>query len=98
MICETQSAAALAPWEDRASPTATALGEAMRLGLPAFPCRPDKRPACPRGFKDATSEPGSIEATIAPVSGHLVGVPTGKLSGIFVVESIAPSMSRHRNG
>ena len=86
MICETQSAAALAPWEDRANPTRAALGEAVRLGLPAFPCRPDKRPACPRGFKDATSDPEALTQLWRQYPGHLVGVPTGESSGIFVVD------------
>ena len=51
-----------APWQDRAAPGRGALQDALRLGLPAFPCGPDKRPTTPNGFYNATSDPDGIPA------------------------------------
>jgi len=36
-----------------------ALGYARR-GWPVFPCKPDKAPYTPHGFKDATTDPAAI--------------------------------------
>ena len=55
-------------------------------GLPVFPCRADKRPACPRSFKDATRDPVGVRDLFARHSGPLIGVPTGAVSGIDVLD------------
>ena len=76
-----------AAWQDRANPTRAALEEALRLNMPAFPCRlPDKRPTCPHGFKDATAVPDELRQLWRNHPGQLVGVPTGDPSGLFVID------------
>jgi hypothetical protein len=75
-----------AAWEDRANPTRAAMEEALRLNHPAFPCRSDKRPATPNGFKAATSDPDGIRQLWRDYPGPLIGVPTGEASGLFVVD------------
>ncbi|MCW2218315.1 hypothetical protein M2232_001847 [Bradyrhizobium japonicum] len=56
------------------------------LGLPVFPCAASKRPTCPHGFQDASRDVGAVRALWRAHPGPLVGVPTGKATGIFVVD------------
>lgn len=51
-----------------------------------FPCKADKRPACPGGFKAASNEPGAITQLWRRWPGQLVGVATGDVSNIAVVD------------
>jgi len=79
----------IAPWEERANPTALALDEARKLiacGIPVFPCLADKRPACKQGFKDATKDGDALCQLWTKSPGVLIGVPTGDASGIFVLD------------
>jgi hypothetical protein len=56
-------------------------------GLWVFPCRPhDKRPATAHGLKDATIDPGVIERWWRQQPDFNVGVATGALSKILVVD------------
>jgi hypothetical protein len=55
-------------------------------GKPTFPCKKDKSPCTPRGFKDATTDPGRVTALWNRYGGEKIGMPTGKASGIFVVD------------
>ena len=62
-----------------------------RAGRPVFPCGPDKRPAVPKseggaGFKDATTDEGQIRAWWARWPEALIGMPTGAVTGTFVVD------------
>jgi hypothetical protein len=56
-------------------------------GLWVFPCRPhDKRPATVHGLKDATTDPEVIERWWRQVPTFNVGVVTGAISKILVVD------------
>jgi hypothetical protein len=53
---------------------------------PVFPCRADKAPASPHGFKDATQDPRTIKALWRDSFGPLIGVPTGEMSGVDALD------------
>ena len=63
--------------------SALTLGE---RGLPCFPCRADKRPATPRGFKDATCDLNVVRELWMRYPGPLIGIPTGEISGLAVLD------------
>jgi hypothetical protein len=56
------------------------------LDLHAFPCRADKSPACPHGFKDAVAGRDQIADLFRRYPGELVGMPTGSISGIDILD------------
>jgi hypothetical protein len=68
------------------SPTADALAAALTLGLPVFPCRASKKPACPHGFRDAVIDADEIEQLWDRHPGPLIGVPTGAATGFDVLD------------
>lgn len=74
----------------RAPETAGALDAALTisklLGLPAFPCKRNKAPACPRGFQAAESDSGALLELWRRHPGPLVGVPTGGSSNTDVLD------------
>jgi hypothetical protein len=57
-----------------------------RKGKPVFPCRRDKAPHTPRGFKDAAADPARVTALWTQYRGEMIGMPTGSRSGVFVVD------------
>lgn len=56
------------------------------MGYACFPCRHDKRPTTPHGFKDAVKEREVIEHLWHQYPGALVGVATGATSGVSVLD------------
>ena len=65
------------------------LDQALELawhGFPVFPVGADKRPACANGFKDASTDTDTISRLFAHPSAQLIGVPTGAVSGIDVLD------------
>jgi hypothetical protein len=62
---------------------------ALRLaarGIPVFPCNEEKEPTCKRGFYAATTDAAAVRALWRCNPGPLVGVPTGKASGVDVLD------------
>ena len=55
-------------------------------GWPVFPLGQDKKPHTKHGFKDATKDAAQIAAWSAQWPDALVGIPTGKASGVFVLD------------
>jgi hypothetical protein len=55
--------------------------------LPIYPARSDnKKPACDHGWKDASTDPRIIDRLWHGRSGLLTAVPTGKASGLAVLD------------
>jgi len=63
-----------------------ALRAAMQLGYPGFPCKADKTPATPGGFKAAALPEAGLATLWARYPGELAGVPTGAVSGFDVLD------------
>jgi hypothetical protein len=66
------------------------LSSALKLarnGMAVFPCRVrDKRPATANGCTDATRDPDQIRAWWQQDANFNIGIATGDMSGIFVVD------------
>ena len=62
----------------------TALNQAKQY--PIFPCGPDKVPLVKTGFKAASQAPAQITAWWREFPNALIGIPTGKASGMLVVD------------
>jgi hypothetical protein len=56
------------------------------MGYACFPCRENKRPATMNGFKDAVTDRNAIEDLWTRYPGELVGVATGNMSAVSVVD------------
>jgi len=57
-----------------------------RHGVAVFPCLENKCPATPHGFKDAVSSPDEAATLWQRYPGPLIGVATGAVSGIDVLD------------
>ena len=72
---------------DRTRDLAAAARSLAAAGMPVFPCEPDgKRPLTRRGFLDATSDPGQVAAWWSRAPDANIGLPTGAVSGVVVVD------------
>ena len=62
-------------------------GELATVGVPVFPCVPgQKRPLTARGFHDASTDLGQVERWWARWPEANLGLPTGAVSGVVVVD------------
>ena len=68
------------------SPKEIALNIVNKLNLPVFPCMENKRPFTKNGFKSATKDPDEVNNFWNRFPKALIGVPTGKISGLFVID------------
>lgn len=68
-----------------------ALALSAETGWPVFPCRAvTKSPATPHGFEDAQRDPALIRRLWRRHPGDLIGVPTGPITGITVLDVDKP--------
>jgi hypothetical protein len=63
-----------------------AINLARNAGYATFPCRDDKRPACPHGFKSASTDPATISRLWWDHPGPLIGIATGSASNVDVLD------------
>jgi hypothetical protein len=63
-----------------------ALNLAGNRGYAVFPVDVDKRPTCTHGFKQASKDPDEIAALWRRWPGPLVGIATGEVSGLAVLD------------
>jgi hypothetical protein len=56
------------------------------VGMSVFPCNAEKRPTCERGFLQAARSPVEVRKLWVQSPGVLVGVPTGGISNLSVVD------------
>ena len=66
--------------------TALALEFSTKHRVPVFPCSNDKKPLTRHGFKDASQDPHQIRDWFAKDAACLIGMPTGAMSGISVLD------------
>lgn len=78
-------ASLLAPGSDRS--LGRVASDLASAGVPVFPCVPgQKRPLTPRGFHDATTDLAQIEHWWTRWPEANLGLPTGAVSGVVVVD------------
>ena len=63
-----------------------AINLARSAGYAVFPCLESKRPACPHGFKSASTDPGTISRLWWDHPGPLIGIATGSASNLNVLD------------
>ena len=76
----------------------TPMDYALRLaedGFAIFPCNRSKAPACPHGFRDASTDAAAIRALWQRHHGELVGVATGAVSNLAILDIDAKHAEAH---
>jgi hypothetical protein len=76
----------------------TPMDHALRLaddGFATFPCNYSKAPACPHGFQDASTDPAVIRGLWQRHHGELVGIATGAVSNLAVLDIDAKHAEAH---
>ncbi len=68
------------------TPPLSLVDAALDLGLPVFACNANKQPITTHGFLDATLDVGNIRYMFDHKCAKLLGVPTGKASGLVVID------------
>jgi hypothetical protein len=63
-----------------------AINLARNAGFAVFPCLENKRPACPHGFKSASTDPATIARLWWDHPGPLIGIATGRASNLDVLD------------
>jgi hypothetical protein len=63
-----------------------ALVSALQLPYPSFPCNTEKQPTCPKGFHAAKPPSTVLMSLWDRYPGELIGIPTGKVTGIAVLD------------
>jgi hypothetical protein len=66
-----------------------------KRGFSTFPCLCTKAPACPHGFKDASTDPAVLRALWQRHPGTLVGIATGSASNLAVLDIDAKHADAH---
>ena len=59
---------------------------ARNCNFAVSPCKEGKMPATPHGFKDATNDPEAVAELWRRFPGPLIGVATGEVSGVAVLD------------
>lgn len=67
-------------------------------GLAVFPCKPDKSPYVTGGFKAATTDQERIRQWWTQWPTAMIGLPTGKGNGLWVLDVDVPRKSGEVNG
>jgi hypothetical protein len=71
----------------------------MRTGWHLFPCKPaDKKPYTEHGFKDATTDETQIVEWWTRWPDAMIGVPTGKRTGFWVLDVDRPKKEGEADG
>ena len=69
-----------------------------RANIPVFPCKPDKVPYIKGGFKAATTDVQQIHAWWTAWPDAMIGFPTGKVTGLWVLDVDLPKKEGDADG
>lgn len=70
----------------------------VRRGWAVFPCKPDKSPYTPHGFKDASRDEKQIKAWWTRWPDAMIGLPTGTINGVWALDIDRPKKAGDADG